>query len=435
MSSTALSPLVFFTLFWLVMLPVFAFLLRTACGICQANLPTYRRALVIVLLVGPAAYFTFDLCSYGLMLALQDVGYRAPPGYTYAHWLREPLGLKWQVNGTVPGLRYLPIVFALCLAGVLQVFLLEVTFRIGLLIFLLQWAFSFVALAAASFLLTLTQGFLGQILKPGTVPVAWTRPAGPHLPDVPEELVEGPALEAARHGLEQAQHTLAPYLDSINRECEPAARHLPAPVREFLESGGWLLVCAVLGLVVLLWLRSLGKRLYRALFRRKKRKRYGEKQLRENLALLSEGYTEAGPRQVTVKGIPARLRLVVMAPAGKDVGDLSPEMVDHLLDLIKPGLGEVASYDYPKVHVWPRQYSAGGFPLAFFEHVRVPESKGRRSPWVLLAGTVSLGRQKVHVGLALHADEPNNLRNVTVKNEQWLDHLGLKGEKAARVRV
>lgn len=458
-------------MFWLLMLPIAAFLLRTACGICAADLPTYRRAALIVLLVGPAAYFTFDFSAYGIVLAQQDVALQLPPGYSYSSWLREPLALKWQAIGLIPGIRYLPVVFAICLAGVLQVILLQVTFRIGVLIFLLEWFLNVMAMALLSFLLSLTQGFLGKTLSTDTAPgdsalkqlVPDTQPQAKHAgprprdpqrpharpvsgkgktPEAPKEgtaaafatLREGlestksnlsPQLQSLKEHLEGFRERFEPYLEPIKEECEPFTQHLPDAVQEFLRDGGWWLVLGGVAVIALIWLRLTLKRLYRALFHKKKKKKWVS-ELQENLAVISQAYTDPGPKQITVKALPARLRLMIMAPAGKDVGDLEPEMADKLLDWIKPGMGAITSYDHPKVKVWERQYSSGGFPMAFHQHVQIPEGKKRRSNWVLLAGTISMGRQKVHVGMAFHADEPNNIRSVTIKDEQWLDVLGMK---------
>ena len=56
----------------------------------------------------------------------------------------------------------------------------------------------------------------------------------------------------------------------------------------------------------------------------------------------------------------------------------------------------------------------------------VPEKKGKQSPWILLAGTVTPGQFKVHVGIALECSELSSLAKITIKDEQWLDVLSLK---------
>jgi hypothetical protein len=129
---------------------------------------------------------------------------------------------------------------------------------------------------------------------------------------------------------------------------------------------------------------------------------------------------------VCVKGIPARIRLVVMSPAGHETADLEPAMADRVLDWVKPGLGAIFQSDYPKVRIWPRQFSGAGFPRAFQQHVPIPEPPGQRSPWVLLAGAVHLGRQKIDLGLALYSDEPTRIRMITVEHDAWLDFLSIQ---------
>jgi hypothetical protein len=420
------------TAFWVLLFPVAAFLLRVACSVCGEDPPSWRRSFIGLLVVSAGAYFAWDLSSYLFMLMMRDdtVGVRLPPGYSYWKWLREPVGLKWAVLGIVPGVRFIPVLVAIVVAGVLQVGVLEVPFRNAFAITLLQGAMSLVAMAVLAFLLTATRGYLGQVARPeGAAGPPAEAPPGP-LAELQGKHVAGgarlpPWLGEVRDGLESARLRLAPYLGPIEEAAGPYTKCLPEPAQQFLKEGGWWLVLAALALLVVLWLRTTWRRLRRALRHpRKRHKKAGPRRI--DLNEVTEGYTEPGPHVVAVKDLPARLRVVVLAPAGKDVTDLDVQIAGPLLEWVKPGLGEVLEADGPRVRVWPPQYSDEGFARTFFERVPIPEPAGQRSHWVLLAGPLTLGRQRFHVGLALYAEEANRLRTLALAREpQWADVLSL----------
>jgi hypothetical protein len=426
---TAQQQLLAVLLFWACFLLLAAFILRQVCSVFGVDMPSYTRGVLAVLVSGGLAWFTFDLSAYGILLAMKDV-VPVPPGYTYANWLREPLALKWHVLGKVPMVRYLPIVFALCVAGVAQValFRLQVTFRIGLVMFAVQWGVNFVAF----FLLT----FAFQTALAGLQMVAPPAPDQASAPRPGEAQGQKEGLESLKQQVdEQVRRWWAevqPHLEPVKEALGPLARLLPQPVRDFLDRGGWGIVIGVLGFLALMWVLSVLRRVVKALRRprrrRKKPKATGAVR-REDLIRLGEGYTEPGPRQVTVNGIQARLRLVVLAPANRETGEVRPDAADHVLDWIKAGLSEVAASDYPGVRVWPLMYSEGAFAAAFAGAVPIPERAGLRSHWVLVSGTVSMGLHKLHVGLVLNAEEPNTLRHVIIPAEQWTTVLGI--EKSA----
>jgi hypothetical protein len=180
-----------------------------------------------------------------------------------------------------------------------------------------------------------------------------------------------------------------------------------------------------------LWLRSILRRLggaFRRPRRRRKRSHKGGASsiAKEKLAWITSGFTDRGPEQLTVKSLPARVRLVILSPGSRNASDISEEMADRVLDWIKPGLAEVASHDQPGVRVWPPFYSADGFANALSSHVAIPEPKGMKSHWVLVAGQIKMGRVVIDVGLALYADQANSLRFINVKGERWLSALGIE---------
>src|SRR5687767_11247521 len=69
---------------------------------------------------------------------------------------------------------------------------------------------------------------------------------------------------------------------------------------------------------------------------------------------------QAGTHRLLFEGQPVRLRLVVLAPAGRVVM-LSADLAEGILQAILHGLGEVADLDKPRVRIWPGQLSQEGF--------------------------------------------------------------------------
>jgi len=97
-------------------------------------------------------FFVYDLSGYGFARLMQDprLGIAFPPNYTYLTWLRESMGLKWHVLGHVPLIRFLPVLFALCAGGTVQVLLWRIHFRVGMLVFLSQLFLNIFAMAMLS---------------------------------------------------------------------------------------------------------------------------------------------------------------------------------------------------------------------------------------------------------------------------------------------
>jgi hypothetical protein len=185
----------------------------------------------------------------------------------------------------------------------------------------------------------------------------------------------------------------------------------------------WAVVAAAALLVVLVLL-LLVRRLWRALFRRAKGPGAWDRELDIDLDECPLPTRPPGERQLTVYHYPARLRLVVVAPIGRD-GDVDATAVEKLLDCVVPGLGAAVQNDRPRVRVWPAQVSRSGFAAAFHRHTPRAAGRGEPSRWILLAGRAQAGRQPLMVGLGLWADEPITLDRVSLEPHQWLDVLRL----------
>jgi hypothetical protein len=473
-----LSPHVILLVFWLIVIVIAAFLMRMACSLCQADIPTWRRAIISVVVVTFLAYLTFDFTAYMILRSIQDVVIQVPPGYGYNHWFREAIGFKWEVISHAGPLRYLPPIFALCVAGILEVVVLqaEVTFRWGLVIFLLHSG----ATLAAAYVLSLVFGValdaVGWTAQPVNVapssgevqgqggpkdapgpgakkqdkfaskqgPTSHKGPGGGAMAastslQTPEQHSDGAVdkqLASAKDVLHNLKNYANSHLEEVKEELAPVTRYLPQPVHDFLDAGGWWLLFGIIGLIALLWLRSIVRKLRGALtWPRKKRKKHRTKKIAINLkiklAKIGEAVTEEGPKVVTVNSMPARLRLVVMSVGSRNSGELHEEMADRVLDWIKPGLAQVSARDYPAVHVWPPFLSSSGFAQAVRANVIFPELAGEKSPWALVVGQVKMGQAVINVALGLYAEEPNTMRVLKVSGTQWLSVVGVQESSEA----
>src|SRR5262245_42890993 len=101
---------------------------------------------------------------------------------------------------------------------------------------------------------------------------------------------------------------------------------LPEEVNKFLDNGGWLAVLGVGALVVLLLLWSILRRFGGGRRRRGRRPAAPDPEMTEDLAAYPRLTHPPGPRQFAVEGLPVRLRLVVVAPAGTDY-EINPATV------------------------------------------------------------------------------------------------------------
>ncbi len=182
---------------------------------------------------------------------------------------------------------------------------------------------------------------------------------------------------------------------------------------------GWLLMTAA-GLIGLAALKLV-------FARRAKRKRAApvEPDLHEDLTAYPPAPGVPGPRRLTVDGLPARVRLIVVAPVGRD-SNVNAEALDPMLDQIVRGLGEMVKRDQPRVRVWPAPLSNRGFAPTFHRNVARPEADGQLSQWALIAGPVKVGRWQVLLGLALWTDRPSTLGRLSVEAHEWRDTLRIQ---------
>jgi hypothetical protein len=212
--------------------------------------------------------------------------------------------------------------------------------------------------------------------------------------------------------------TMQPLLaDTPSDLLDQLQTHLPAGVPAEAVAAG---VALLLLLISALLLRMA----WRILFRRDRGPDGWDRELDIDLDDCPLPTRPAGDKRLTVYHLPSRLRLVVVAPVGRE-GDVDATAVERLLDRVVPGLGTVAQEDRPRVRVWPAQVSQHGFAAAFHRHTPKAAGRGESSRWVLLAGRAQVGRQAVMVGLGLWADEPTTIGRVNIDAHQWLDVVRL----------
>jgi|APCry1669188879_1035177.scaffolds.fasta_scaffold23248_2 hypothetical protein len=278
-------------LFWLLMIPIATVVLVRVTAFWADDGPgTVFGAVRTVLVMAAAVWLAFDFSSYLFACMMQDpqAGVGFPPNYHYWNWMLEPLALKWRVLGYVPFIRYLPVVFALCAGGIVQVLLWKIPFRTGMLVFVNQLVLDIFGMALLSLVFSFFVGVgegasakappghhAGSHAKahPGAHPAqhpgphAGMRPGahpGPH-PGMAEPVgLEGMQMRIEQMGMEEGpavrrlwsrwaavNHRLKPVYDVL----QPATRHLPLPVRDFVNGGGWLLLVPASILLALYWPR------------------------------------------------------------------------------------------------------------------------------------------------------------------------------------
>jgi hypothetical protein len=163
----------------------------------------------------------------------------------------------------------------------------------------------------------------------------------------------------------------------------------------------------------------------RVLFGGGKAKTVPQKNLEEDLSEYPELKSTSGDRQLRAEGVPVRLRLVVVAPAGT-ASEVDIDELPELLDEIIPGLGDIYKHDKPRVTEWPTQVSYTGFGNHFHRNMLTGAAEGEQTRWVLIAGRVKIGKKQVMLGLALQSIKPNTIARRTVDSHEWASILRVR---------
>ena len=203
---------------------------------------------------------------------------------------------------------------------------------------------------------------------------------------------------------------------------------LPPFVRDAVGDSPWVVLAGgacVLGLLLLLMLFLV----LRLVFGRRRGAADGGPSLEEDLSAYPDLKTGTGDRRLLVEGVPVRLRLVAVAPAGKH-SEIDEDNLDKLLEKILPGLGHIFKQDRPRVRIWPMQLSYEGFTKHFHRNTLVPKAEGDLTPWVVVAGRAKLGKNQVMLGLALQALKPTTVGRLTVEAHEWESKLRVRVREA-----
>jgi hypothetical protein len=210
-------------------------------------------------------------------------------------------------------------------------------------------------------------------------------------------------------------------MDDIQEKLQPLIDLLPENVRPY-----WWAVFGLAGLLLILVFLGLAGWLVRRLFGKgKAASEDWAKKLREDLSTYPLPPEAEGKERLTIYHVPVRIRLVVLAAAGKET-EIDPAQAESLLNRVIPGLGAIAKQDRPRVRIWPPQLSQQGFATGLFRHTVAPQKEGQPSPWVLVAGRSQFNQPALLLGLAFWAKEPNNVGRVSLEPHQWLDVLRIK---------
>jgi hypothetical protein len=212
-------------------------------------------------------------------------------------------------------------------------------------------------------------------------------------------------------------------MEDVKQILEPFIDWLPPPARDY-----WWAILGAAALAVVLVLLAAVRRLFRALFGRRRPARSLDLGPVENLDEYPLPLGPAGQRRLTVEGLPVRLRLVVVAPLGKQ-GQIREADLPELLDQVLWGLGTLYREDSPGVRLWPPQLSSQGFAAAFHRRLRKREPEGQPSRWVLVAGPTPPRPRPVLLGLALWADAVNRIGRLTLEPGQWSSVLRIQSQE------
>lgn len=212
-------------------------------------------------------------------------------------------------------------------------------------------------------------------------------------------------------------------MDDLIQLFRPLTERLPQAWQDYLANGGWPVALGVAGVILFLLLLGIVDLIWIKLFRRRPARTFAMEP-EEDLASLPPPLLAPAQRQFQIYHLPARLRLIVAAPAGAD-RSLDEKKVKRELESLWPGVREVLSADKPRLRLWPAQLSPQGFAITFHRHLRRPETESRASPWVSVAGKVQFEGQALMLGMVLWTSEKSTLGQVTLEPHQWRDILRL----------
>ena len=204
-------------------------------------------------------------------------------------------------------------------------------------------------------------------------------------------------------------------MDELKKPPQVLIDNVPEDLANWLSGWGWYVVLGVgafIALMLLLGLLSFLRRLFA------RTPALPAENLEERFAEYPPLKPSTGDRRLTIEGVPVRLRLVVVAPAGSE-SEFDDEKIDKLLDRILPGLGGVFNADRPRVRIWPMQLSHEGFTKHLHRNTIIPEGERQLSPWAVVAGMAKLDDCQVMLGLGLQALKRTTIGRKSIGAHEW----------------
>ena len=164
-----------------------------------------------------------------------------------------------------------------------------------------------------------------------------------------------------------------------------------------------------------------------ALRRRRARPSLPETDLRIDVSQLPAAGPPAEGPVLEFYGMPVRLVVLILAPAGRGNRLPPQEQMARTLDDLVPGLAAVVLQHRPLIRQWPGQLSTQGFTHSFFNNVQLPGDRGKGTPWCSVAGRFDAGDQQLLAGMLCAAHKPHSMGQVTVSHVgQWFDVVRVK---------
>ncbi len=126
-----------------------------------------------------------------------------------------------------------------------------------------------------------------------------------------------------------------------------------------------------------------------------------------------------------VHGLPARIRLIVIAPLGKErYSSIDAELASGIVNEALPNLTEIVQRDQAKARIWPPQLSNQGFAAAVQRHTLFPVVSSQRKKWLLVVGKVIFDERSFGLAIALWTEKPHTLGPIILdKPHRWMEVL------------
>jgi hypothetical protein len=209
-------------------------------------------------------------------------------------------------------------------------------------------------------------------------------------------------------------------MEQIKRTLDPLIDSMPEGLRDY-----WMVIFCAVALAILLPVAWYQRRILRVLVGPRAPRQLLPEPSEEDLSTTPMPSGSPSSRRLVVEGLPARARLVVMAPLGK-AASVDAAAMEELLNNVIWGMGTIVAQDSPKVVIWPPQLSAHGFAAVFHRLTRKPEADGLASRWVLVGGPTPPRPRPILLGLGLWTDEPTTIGRLSMQPIQWANSLHIQ---------